>query len=402
LASIEGTKIIPNSAQYAFFIALIEDFASWTGQTITSSRKLAEMMASKAKMLASIITNVLDEDLTSDGEPSMVREENITLFDQLRTFKEILIHDITHRDFADIYSQTIAYGMFAARLHDQTLKDFTRVEAANLIPKTNPFLRKLFQYIAGYDLDSRIVWIVDALADIFRATDVSKLLKDFGKTTAQQDPMIHFYETFLAEYDPALRKARGVWYTPQPVVKFIVRAVDDILKTEFGLRQGLADSAKIKIKVKSATKKTSDTRSKITTQESEVEVHQLQILDPACGTGTFLAEIIKHLYNRFQKQQGIWSNYVEDDLIPRLNGFELLMASYAMAHLKLDLLLSETGYKPTREQRLKVFLTNSLEEYHPDTGTLFGSALADEANHANRIKRDVPVMVVIGNPPLCC
>lgn len=118
--------------------------------------------------------------------------------------------------------------MFAGRLHDKNLETFSRKEAAELIPKSNPFLRKLFQYIAGYDLDSRIVWIVDSLADIFRATNVDELLKNFGKSTQQHDPIIHFYETFLSEYDPKLRKARGVWYTPEPVVKFIVRAVDDI------------------------------------------------------------------------------------------------------------------------------------------------------------------------------
>jgi type I restriction-modification system DNA methylase subunit len=159
--------------------------------------------------------------------------------------------------------------MFAARLHDLSLEDFTRQEAANLIPSTNPFLRKLFQYIAGYDLDDRIRWIVDDLADIFKHTDVAALLKDFGKSTQQTDPMIHFYETFLSEYNPALRKSRGVWYTPEPVVKFIVRAVDDILKDEFGLPQGLADTSKIKVKVQSHGKTV------------EQEVHRVQILDPA-------------------------------------------------------------------------------------------------------------------------
>ena len=139
--------------------------------------------------------------------------------------------------------------MFAARLHDETLDTFTRQEAAQLIPQSNPFLRKLFQYIAGYDLDDRIVWIVDSLADIFRATDVRALLTNFGKATRQTDPIIHFYETFLAEYDPKLRKSRGVWYTPEPVVDFIVRAVDDILKTDFNLPLGLADNSKTTIQV---------------------------------------------------------------------------------------------------------------------------------------------------------
>ena len=131
----------------------------------------------------------------------------------------------------------------------------------------------------------------------------------------------------------------------------------------------------------------------------EQEVHKVQILDPATGTGTFLAEVIKHVNKKFKGQEGIWSGYVENHLLPRLNGFELLMASYAMAHLQLDLLLKETGFKPTKDQRTRVYLTNSLEEYHPDTGTLFANWLSTEANEANRIKRDSPVMCIIGNPP---
>jgi predicted helicase len=223
-------------------------------------------------------------------------------------------------------------------------------------------------------------------------------MKNFGRSTKQEDPVVHFYETFLGEYNPALRKARGVWYTPQPVVNFIVRAVDDILKTEFDLPQGLADTSKIKIKKKAVTQ-TLGKNAKIKEVETEVEVHKVQILDPATGTGTFLAEVVKHIHKKFEGQQGIWSKYVTKDLIPRLNGFELLMASYAMAHLKMDMLLTETGYKPTDDQRFRIFLTNSLEEAHPDTQTLFSSWLSDEADQANAIKRDAPVMVVIGNPP---
>jgi predicted helicase len=258
-----------------------------------------------------------------------------------------------------------------------------------LIPKSNPFLKKLFGYIAGLDVDDRIKWIVDDLVNIFLACDVEQMLKNYGKSTKPEDPIIHFYEDFLSEYDPKLRKARGVWYTPAPVVNFIVRAVDDILKSEFDLPQGLADTSKTKIKVN------------IQGQDKQIEqeVHKVQILDPATGTGTFLAEVVKQVYKKFEGQQGIWSNYVETHLLPRLNGFELLMASYAMAHLKLDLLLTETGFKPTKDQRFRVYLTNSLEEHHPDTGTLFASWLSSEANEANHIKRDTPVMCVIGNPP---
>ena len=393
IAETDNGTIESKAEKFDEFKDLINDFATHTARTITSSSKLSKMMAGKARLLSTIIENAL----ISDEDDEQVKESaNNTLREQLEAFQNVLIHDIDAKEFADIYAQTIAYGMFAARLHDPTLDSFSRQEAARLIPKTNPFLRKLFQYIAGYDLDERIDWVVDALADIFRATDVSALLKDFGKATQQNDPIIHFYETFLAEFDPDLRKSRGVWYTPEPVVNFIVRAVDDILKDEFDLSDGLADTSKTTVKVNTDVK---DKRSSTGYRQEEKEVHKVQILDPAAGTGTFLAEVIKQIHSRFEGQKGIWPSYVENHLIPRLNGFEILMASYAMAHLKLDMLLRETGYNRESDQRFRVYLTNSLEEHHPDTGTLFANWLSEEANQANRVKRDTPVMAVIGNPP---
>ena len=398
ISEIHNGRLLPLAENFTAFKNLISQFCAYQGQIIKSPKKLAVMMAAKAKLLARIIENALLDNTPQDDLLAFA-DANNSLREQLTAFRKILIHDITPKEFADIYAQTIAYGMFAARLHDNTLDTFTRQEAAELIPKTNPFLRKLFQYVAGYDLDNRIVWVVDGLADLFRATDVADLLKNFGSSTQTQDPIIHFYETFLAEYDPRLRKARGVWYTPHPVVNFIVRAVDGILITEFGLPLGLADTSKVKIIKKEVTKATADRRSINKEVNVEHEVHKVQILDPAAGTGTFLAEVINHIYGKFRGQQGIWSNYVEEQLIPRLNGFEILMASYAMAHLKLDMLLAETGYSSMKEQRFRIFLTNSLEEYHPDTGTLFANWLSTEANEANYIKRDTPVMVIIGNPP---
>lgn len=390
LAKIEEGRVVPFEENFTQFETLLINFCSFVGQTIRSSRKLAVMMANKARLLQ----NILENAITSDEKT----QENTSLKGQYETFKEILIHDLTPKGFADIYAQTLAYGMFAARLHDPTLSDFSRQEAAELIPKSNPFLRKLFGYVAGPDIDDRIKTVVDNLAEVFRATNVEQLLKNFGKSTQTQDAIIHFYETFLAEYDPKLRKARGVWYTPEPVVKFIVRAVDDILKTEFNLPQGLADTTKTKIKVNTDI---ADKRSTTGYKQVEKEVHKVQILDPATGTGTFLAEVVSYIYSqKFEKMQGAWSGYVEEHLIPRLNGFELLMASYAMAHLKLDMLLKETGFKTNGStQRLNVYLTNSLEEHHKDTGTLFSNWLSTEANEANHIKRDTPVMCVIGNPP---
>ena len=390
IAEIENQTIKPLSENFDEFTHLIQNFALTISQTIKSPTKLAQMMAGKAKLMADVIEKSLNND-DQEGNRSQIKS-------QMLSFQQMLIHDIDNKSFSDIYAQTIAYGMFAARYHDPTLPTFSRMEAAELIPKSNPFLRKLFQDIAGFDLDTRLTWIVDELVNIFLASDVATIMKNFGRSTKQEDPVVHFYETFLGEYNPALRKARGVWYTPQPVVNFIVRAVDDILKTEFDLPQGLADTSKIKIKKKAVTQ-TLGKNAKIKEVETEIEVHKVQILDPATGTGTFLAEVVKHIHKKFEGQQGIWSKYVTKDLIPRLNGFELLMASYAMAHLKMDMLLTETGYKPTDDQRFRIFLTNSLEEAHPDTATLFSSWLSDEADQANAIKRDAPVMVVIGNPP---
>lgn len=379
IGKIENDGIVPLPENFNQFTLLFKNFCETISQSIKSPTRLAEMMAGKARLMADIIEKSLNEDDEKDNLSNLKK--------QMLSFQQMLISDIDNKSFSDLYSQTIAYGLFAARYHDTSLDNFSREEAVRLIPKSNPFLRKLFKDIADEDLDIRLVWIIDELVSVFLATDVEKIMKDFGKSTKQEDPVIHFYETFLSAYNPSLRKSRGVWYTPEPVVNFIVRAVDDILKTEFNLPDGLSDKTKKKIKVNYQGKKI------------EKEVHQVQILDPATGTGTFLAETIKHIHKKYEGIQGIWSKYVEEDLIPRINGFELLMASYAMAHLKLDMLLTETGYVPTKDQRLRVFLTNSLEEPHPDSGTLWGNLLSEESDQANEVKRDTPVMCVIGNPP---
>ena len=387
IAKIEDNKIVAIEENFTLFINSIKSFTTQISQTITSPSKLAKMMAGKARLLQNVIERAIISEDESDA--------NNSLREQLEVFKATLIHDITPESFADIYAQTIAYGMFAARLHDDTMDTFSRQEAVFLIPKSNPFLRGLFNYISGAECDDRIIWIIDSLAEIFLATDVKKLLDGFSQKSGMNDPIIHFYETFLSEYNPSLRKSRGVWYTPQAVVNFIVRACDEVLKDEFDLSDGLSDETKIKIKVDDINSGYTKSGQKI---KKEIEVHKVQILDPATGTGTFLAETIKFIKKDFWG--GSWSSYVEEHLIPRLNGFELLMASYAMAHLKLDLLLMETGYKPTKEQkRFNIFLTNSLEEHHEQAGNLFASYLANESKEADRVKKDVPVMVVMGNPP---
>ncbi|MDR2561559.1 MAG: N-6 DNA methylase [Holophagales bacterium] len=372
IAEEKDKKIIPAKGQFVKFLGLMAAFGDASPQAIASPAKLAQIMANKARLMAKVFEGSV---ATESGDGS--------LMGQMEAFRSYLIHDITPKEFADLYAQTITYGMFAARIHASSTDAFSRRSSAELIPKTNPFLRNLFHTIAGLDLREGISWIVDDLAEAFKATDIEAVLSGIGRSMHQADPLIHFYEDFLSAYDPALRKSRGVWYTPKPIVQFIVRAVDHVLRTDFNLPKGLADNSKIRIR----------------TQNAESEVHKVQILDPATGTGTFLAETVGQIFEKFQGQAGAWQSYVEQHLIPRINGFEILMAPYAMAHLKLDWMLAETGYVHKGGQRLRIYLTNSLEEHHPDTGTLFAQFLANEAREANAVKKDAPVMVIMGNPP---
>lgn len=381
IADIVNNQIVSLTENFDQFISLIKNFVQQTPLTITNSAKLADMMATKARLLGDIIERAITNDLEAD--------ETSSLLDQMNAFKHLLIHDVTPKSFANVYAQTIAFGLFAARLHDPTLEDFSRQEAAELIPKTNPFLRGLFGYIAGPDIDQRILWVVNELVEIFLATNIRDILKDYGADTQTQDPIVHFYETFLSIYDAKERKDRGVWYTPKPVVKFIVNAVDEILKKHFGLPDGLRDSSTIEIEIPGQVKKTKITKT----------VSKVQILDPATGTGTFLAETIKFLHKSFKYNQGMWSNYVENHLIDRIYGFEILMASYTLAHIKCEILLRQTGYTPKEDKRFNIYLTNTLEKYNDDAESLFSTWLSVEARKADLIKRDAPVMVVMGNPP---
>ncbi|WP_338447506.1 type ISP restriction/modification enzyme [Pelagerythrobacter marensis] len=385
IADITSPALPARPEEFERLETYLRAFAAEKPISIRSARRLAELMAGKAKLIKDVLGKVLKEDTDLQSD----------LAGQYKSFKANLLPNLTPDEFADIYAETITYGMFAARFHDRTPGTFDRREALELLPKSNPFLRSLFQFVAGYDLDDRIAWIVDDLAEVLRASNPHDLFEDFGRFTARNDPFIHFYEDFLAAYNPKKRKSRGVWYTPEPVVDFIVRAVDDVLKTEFGLADGLADTGKVTVDWD-----TGETRNgKAVTVKKDV--HRVQILDPATGTGTFLAKAVQTIADRVKaRAPGMWSSYVENDLLPRLHGFELLMASYAMCHMKLDMQLTESGYVPSKDPpRLSVWLTNALEPADRDIADLFMPALAREAKGASEVKRQTPIMCVIGNPP---
>ena len=296
----------------------------------------------------------------------------------------MLVHDLTQEAFADMYAQTLVYGLFVARYHDDSQDTFSRAEARDLVPESNPFLRQFFNHIAGPDFNKRLRYIVDELCVVFACANVRELMDEYFKKNGAatgQDPVIHFYEDFLKEYDAGLRKKMGAYYTPLPVVRFIVRAVDNILKSGFSLAEGLADTSKL-----------------------SSGMHKVQVLDPAVGTGTFISAVIRIIYERLLKQgqKGRWPTYVHHDLLPRIHGFELMMAPYTIAHLKLSIAFEKTGFKYFN-QRLGIYLTNSLEggviQDDMFAGFGFAQSIADESKEASKIKNEKPIMVVIGNPP---
>ncbi|MGA2031165.1 MAG: type ISP restriction/modification enzyme [Thermoguttaceae bacterium] len=318
-------------------------------------KEFAQRLAGMTRIIRDLIAGTFEHE-----------KEEGWLHDWLAAFRETLIPELDAKHFADMFAQTLAYGLFAARVHAPPGKPFSRELAAFNLPKTNPFLRKLFAEIAGVDMPDPIARTVDDIVALLEHADMAKILADFGK--GKEDPVVHFYETFLAAYDPKMREMRGVYYTPGPVVSFIVRSVDHLLKTRFNRPKGLADE-------------------------------NTMILDPAVGTATFLYFVIAQIRQKFAKQAGAWDDYVAQHLLNRVFGFELLMAPYAVAHLKIGMQLQETGYQFGSDQRLGIYLTNTLEEAANKSEQLIANWISAEADAAAEIKRDEKIMVVLGNPP---
>lgn len=374
---INNRTITPIPENYEHVAKTLLDFTQSQKEPIKSGKHLAKIMGGRARRIRDNVRQFL---VTQS-------DRNLELVRVYETIRKLLVHDLTTDAFADMYAQTLVYGLFVARYYDESKKDFSRQEARDLIPKSNPLLQHFFDHIVGPNFDKRLEYIVNELCEVFSHADVQELMKEYfkddlwGNRHTGPDPVIHFYEDFLKEYDADLRKKMGAYYTPLPVVQFIVRSVDYLLEKEFGLTAGLAD-----------TSKTSD------------GVHKVQILDPAVGTGTFISDVIGKIYTRIlkRKQEGSWPAYVHNDLLPRLHGFELMMTPYTIAHLKLGMAFKKTGFKYFN-QRLGIYLTNSLENgtVQDDmfTGFGFAESIAEESKEASKIKNDKPIMVVVGNPP---
>jgi hypothetical protein len=373
VAELKNNNIVPHADSFQSLTATIADFLEGKPENIKSATRLAEIMGGKARRIRDSVRQYLANDSETNADILRVYE----------TMKKLLVHDLVPETFADMYAQTLVYGLFVARFYDESPEAFSREKARDLVPASNPFLRHFFDHIVGPDFDKRLGYIVGELCEIFAHADVRNLMEYYFKSDGKggTDPVIHFYEDFLKEYDPALRKKMGAFYTPLPVVQFIVRSVDYLLEKEFGVADGLADTSK-----------------------TAAGAHRVQILDPAVGTGTFISATIGAIYKRLIKngQKGRWPAYVHHDLLPRIHGFEIMMAPYTIAHLKLSMAFKETGFW-NFHRRLGIYLTNSLEEGVTNeglfTGFGFAESIAEESKEASIIKNKTPIMVVIGNPP---
>lgn len=385
-----------NHEQALRLVHELQAFLEKRPEAIKSGRRLAVIMGGKARRIRDNVAEYLAH---------TENERNVELEKIYNLMKSLLVHDLDEKQFADLYAQTLVYGLFAARYNDDTPDSFDRREAVENVPKTNPFLRQFFNHIAGADFDTRLRYIVDELCEVFSVSDIRALVQYQATKFAvddEQDLTIHFYEDFLKEYDPVMRQKMGVYYTPVPVVRYIVRSVDHILREEFGITSGLASSETIDHWIETGQDHRKDRRSKAQTGYYK-KLPRVQVLDPAVGTATFLNETVKHIYKDFEGQEGRWPAYVRDNLAKRLHGFELMMAPYTIAHLKLSMTLKETGADDLSD-RLGIYLTNTLEEGVPIQGdmfTMFGlaEAVSEESRQAAEIKTNQPIMIVMGNPP---
>jgi predicted helicase len=369
-------------------------------EVISTSKALATRLAELARDIRHRVNAVLEV----ESEKGPIRKLHAA-------FKQALIHDLSEDDFADMYAQTIAYGLLLARVSRPA--GLVAENLVDMVPVTNPFLQELLETFLhvggrkrkkGASLDFDELGVTEVV-EVLRHANMEAVLRDFGDRNPQEDPVIHFYEDFLKEYDSEKRTKRGVFYTPRPVVSFIVRSVHELLQTEFGLEDGLADTT---------------TWGEMAARHPDLKIPDgahpndpfVCILDPATGTATFLVEVIDIIYKtllvKWTRQglnqtqvRGAWNDYVPKYLLPRLHGYELMMAPYAIAHMKIGLILGATGYRFGSNERVRVYLTNALEpaQDFSDRFEFDVPALAHEAQAVNEVKRHKRFTVVVGNPP---
>ncbi|HON03099.1 MAG TPA: N-6 DNA methylase [Paludibacteraceae bacterium] len=354
-------KTAPPVENETVFFDLLDTFFSFSLPHVRNAQSLATELAKRTRFLRDEVVSIeLDE------EEKRGKKAILGFYE---AFRKYLIGTLTKEAFADLYSQTLTYGLFAARTRSDN--SFNRELAFKYIPNTIGILRDVFRFISLEDPPKPLQVIVDDIAEVLSVTDVRKILEDYFEEGKGQDPIVHFYETFLTAYDPSIREKRGVYYTPEPVVRYIVRSVNELLKTHFDMPDGLASK-------------------------------NVTLLDPAAGTLTFPAEAVKLAVKEFTEKYGSGgrNNFIRNQVLENFFAFELMMAPYAIGHLKMSFLLEELGYKLNDEERFKLYLTNTLEMDELEQISIPGlSSLSEESHLAGKIKKEQPVLVILGNPP---
>jgi len=339
--------------------ALLERFLAFSLPQAFTAESLAVELAKRTRFLRDVVTLQLARERDDPG--------GLTGF--FEAFKAFLIGTLTEEDFADLFAQTITYGMFAARTRAEN--GFTRRAAFDNIPHTIGVLRDLFRFISLGDLSEELAWCVDDIAEVLAAADATGILDSYYRDGKGSDPIVHFYETFLAQYDPDERERRGVYYTPEPVVGYIVRSLHGLLKSEFGKPDGLASEG-------------------------------VTLLDPAAGTMTFIARAAQQAVAEFEAKYGAGGreDFIRRHVLQNFHAFELMMAPYAVGHLKMSFYLEELGHRLADDERVRFYLTNTLDHEELEQSPLPGlSSLAQESRLAGEVKRQTPILVILGNPP---
>ncbi|MBI4377754.1 MAG: N-6 DNA methylase [Nitrospinae bacterium] len=366
---VHKLKTIPPIEKETEFLALLEKFFSFSLPKVYDAKTLAIELAKRTRFLKDeVITQELKE-LPPPPSPPYKGGEKGEVWGFYEAFKQYLISGLSKEDFADLYSQTITYGLFAARTRSEN--GFNRKLAYDNIPRTIGILRDVFKFVSLGDLPKQMEWIIDDISEVLSVTDVNKILHQYFHEGKGKDPIVHFYETFLTEYDPQTREKRGVYYTPEPVVSYIVRSLHNILKDDFNRKDGFVS--------KSVT-----------------------VLDPAAGTLTFLAEASKLSVDEFiyKYGEGGKEKFIKEHILKNFYAFELIMAPYAVGHLKMSFLLEELGYRLHDDDRFKLYLTNTLEmEELAGTQIPLISSLSEESHLAEKVKKEQPILVILGNPP---
>lgn len=369
LTDIENKKAKLDKTKVDAVEKLIKSFLSQAPKEIGDAKKLAEALAVRAKLLKDFL---LDELKRQEVEHTEGR-----LYQLYETFKTFVFHELTVDEFSDAFAQNLVYGIFLAKLNADA-HAVNLYNAKKYIPASFELIRELVNFLDELDNEEyrETRWIVEEVLTIMNNLDLraiqdtlsfAKKRKDADNIIIK-DPYVYFYEDFLAAYDKKLRKAKGVYYTPPPIVNFIVRAIDDILIKTFKIKEGLAD------------------RNKVT------------VLDFATGTGTFLLETLQQIFDKLPRDSGKKDLIIKEHILKNLFGFEYLIAPYTIAHLKLSQFLKDNGYQLQAKERLQVFLSNTLEPIPSQIKIPLLPALTEESKQAQEIK-DKPILVITGNPP---